>query len=90
MRKIDVVGNVLIVAGFLAISAMLLVFMWPLWVGIAALVVAFGLISFFNDKKEALAEKIMQVIAKLRQKPQLMNDELIDSSTATTTVVSST
>jgi hypothetical protein len=76
MRKIDFVGNTLIVLGFAAIGVMLVVVMWPLGVGIAALFVASRLISFFNDKKEVVAEKIMQLIANLR--PQPVNGELID------------
>lgn len=84
MRKIDFAGNILIVLGFLAIAVTLLVFMWPLWVGIVALFVASRLISLFNDKKEVLAEKIMPVIARLRPKPQPVNGELIDLSESTT------
>jgi hypothetical protein len=88
MRKIDFAGNILIMLGLTALGAMLVVVMWPLGVGIAALFVASRLISFFNDKKEVVAEKIMQIIANLR--PQPVTGELIDSSTATTTTVSQT
>jgi len=84
MRKIDFAGNILIVLGFLAVAVALFVFMWPLWVGIAALFVASRLISFFNDKKEVMAKKITQVIAGLRPQPQPVSGELIDLSESTT------
>ncbi len=88
MRKIDFVGNIFIVLGFAAIGMMLIVVMWPLGVGIAAIVVAAHRISFFNDKKAVVAEKITHVIATFRPKPQSANDELVDSSKVTTTATS--
>ena len=76
MRKIDVAGNVLIVLGVLAIAGGLLAFLWPLWFAIAALFVASRLISFFNDKKEVITQKISQIAASLRLQPQPVNGEL--------------
>lgn len=90
MRKIDVIGNVLIVLGILAIAGGLLAFLWPLWLAIASLFVASRLISFFNDKKEVITKKISQIAASLRLQPQPVHGELIDSPTATTTAVSQT
>jgi hypothetical protein len=46
MRKIDFVESILIVLGFLAIGAMLLVVMWPLWLGIAVVLAASASGSF--------------------------------------------
>lgn len=73
MRKINVMGNGLIVLGILTIAATLLAFLWPLWLGIVALFAASRLISFFNGKKEVVAEQIMQIIAQLRSKPRTTN-----------------
>lgn len=70
MRKIDIVGSISIVLGVLAIGAMSLVVMWPLWLGIAAVLAASRLGSFINDNKEVMAAKITQVITRLRPKPQ--------------------
>ena len=83
MRKIDFVGNILIVLGLAAIGVMLVVVMWPLWVAIAALSMASRLISFFNIKKEVMAKTITTVIANLRPQPQPVSGELIDLSEST-------
>lgn len=73
MRKFDFVGNVLIAIGYLAMAGALLACLWPLGVGIAAVLVASRLGSFLNDKKEVVAEQIMQISAQLRSKPRTAN-----------------
>jgi hypothetical protein len=88
MRKIYVAGNILLVVGFLTTAVALLAFLWPLWLGIAALFVASRLISFFNDKKEVMVEKITRAFSNLR--PQPASGALADSSTATTAAISQT
>jgi len=83
MRKIPFAGNMMIVFGAVAISAMLLVFVWPLGLGLAALFLASNLFSFLRDKRERLADKITPVLVKLRSKRRLASDELFSLSEPT-------
>jgi hypothetical protein len=51
VHKTEFVGNAMIVVGFLALAGALLVFLWPLGFGIAALFAASRLLSIFKGKK---------------------------------------
>lgn len=87
MRKTHIAGKVAIVVGVLASAGLMIVVLWPLWVGVAAVFVVYLLFRLLLDIKKAIVRQKFQIAAAKRMKPQSAADELADSS-ITTPVIS--
>jgi len=86
MRKTHVAGKVAIVVGVLASAGLMIVFLWPLGVGMVAVFVVYLVFRLLLDIKEAIVRKKFQIAAAKRMKPQSTADELADPAISTTVI----
>lgn len=84
MPKISIVGNLMIMLGFLITAAAMFVFVWPLGAGLAALLLASGLFRFFNNAREALTKPRTPARASILGQPQFASGKLAGASESTT------
>ncbi|NUO82457.1 hypothetical protein HUU05_20470 [candidate division KSB1 bacterium] len=66
MHKMQLVDKVLLGLGAAAINAMLVVFVWPLGLGIVVLLMAFNLFSLFGEREKVLVQRMTAAIARPR------------------------
>lgn len=84
MTKISIVGNLMIVLGFLITAAAMFVFVWPLGAGLAALLLVSGLVRFFYNVRETLTKRRTPARANILGQPQFASGQLAGASEATT------
>lgn len=83
MYKTNAAGTIMMVLGFVAAAVAVLASLWPLWVGLVLLFLAYRLVCFLGDTGKVLATKLARIRERILSEPRLAEGELSGVSQST-------